>query len=1000
MSQVSKNELKFQNSVSFPNNNSGEISPADLRNFNVELIDSTVNQTLYTQDSSSFDGRISSNTIQINNINAFTASVVQEITSLESFTSSQEGINTAQQVTNTTLTNEINELLIASTSFEDKFDVISLQSGSWGADTGSYLTTGSNNFVGDQTITGSLNVSGSITASIQEGFALVGGVGDISTLVATSSFGAGSGFPFTGDAQITGSLGVSGATTIGGELSVTPALLPNTFPAGGTAQFIIPVLSGSSNIFAKDIDNALYWSPAFNQLAVSSSTGNTNITPGTMGLNSSTTGSVSLSTTIIRHNYGNGRNISIAAFPEATMLPGLTGITNPSIIIQSGSVPVGVAFYAPIQFESSQSFTDGRVTITRPLVGLQGAQITGNSVITGSLIISSSENVDLGIVGIIRVTGSLDGQNVAVGNTSISVNSGSTNGGITALGVNFGNGGSIQNRIALYSNPTLANSGISSTNPSIIVNKSTPPFPVHAVEFIDGATISLKLPTQITGSLTISGSSAVDLTVVGNQTVSGSVLVSGSVTQRFNAPAENTATELAIVNGVSVDTTPYNVTQFTFSDLDYGVNIYRDAFLIESWDSTNFAFGSEFVLNGKNVLLNSFASGSVSGDNRGGQIGLFDQGNGKTKAILTGQNIEIGGVGKAAFNSLISETITIGRSGIETVISGSVDISGSLSINNDIFVSSSDIFLTGSGASFINIFQPSPGEQSSAIRFYSGSTIDEIGRGGQIRTSGNGNSINIGAFGAGETTLVDFDFQNLQTNFSQNVNVLGSKTLTVSGTGSGEFSSIGPRGTISLSSGSSDIVFSAANPLANTINRAGTTDPILIDIYNVESTLSISITATGSFIQDFSAVTNVNENAIKLQPYSDYQRGQVTILRDLDVSGSTFVSGSVRGNVASASISSNTASLDFGSSNFFTLTLVSGSSTHIVPQNVGTGQTINLKVVQPSVGVGTISFPSSFKFPEVAPYTASIVTSSVDVVTFITFEDTGSIYSVAVKRLV
>ena len=222
MSQVSKNELKYQNSVSFPNNNSGEISPADLRNFNVELIDSTVNQTLYTEDSSSFDGRIDSNTTQINNINAFTASIVQEITSLEAFTSSQQTINNAQQVTN-------NQLLFASTSFENQIDVISAQ-------TSSYLTTsGSNNFVGNQSISGSLNVSGSITASIQQGYALVGGVGGISTLIPTSSFGGalpsgvvsgssqltssydlryalsgssgtGGGFPFTGTADITVSL--------------------------------------------------------------------------------------------------------------------------------------------------------------------------------------------------------------------------------------------------------------------------------------------------------------------------------------------------------------------------------------------------------------------------------------------------------------------------------------------------------------------------------------------------------------------------------------------------------------------------------------------------------------------------------------------------------------------------------------------------------------------------------------------------------------------------
>jgi hypothetical protein len=88
----------------------------------------------------------------------------------------------------------------------------------------------------------------------------------------------------------------------------------------------------------------------------------------------------------------------------------------------------------------------------------------------------------------------------------------------------------------------------------------------------------------------------------------------------------------------------------------------------------NYGWGAEMLLNGKNALLTLFATSSASGDNRGGQIGLWDQGNGKTKAIITGQNIEIGGNNSKTFNSLTSETITIGRSAIETVISGSVGI--------------------------------------------------------------------------------------------------------------------------------------------------------------------------------------------------------------------------------------------------------------------------------------------------------------------------------------
>jgi len=343
-------------------------------------------------------------------------------------------------------------------------------------------------------------------------------------------------------------------------------------------------------------------------------------------------------------------------------------------------------------------------------------------------------------------------------------------------------------------------------------------------------------------------------------------------------------------------------------------------------------------------------------------------------------------------------------------VSGSVDISGSLSINNDIFVSSSDIFLTGSAGSFINILQPSPGEQSSAIRFYSGSTIDETGRGGQIKLAGGGTSINIGSFGAGETSLVDFDFNTLQTLFSRNVQVVGNSVLNISsGSSIGNYRHNG----ITFTKTSATQSFVGGENVQLTSDTRYTAN--LQSLYGFEHfngnnssyiNLNIDNAAYGNsgWAGPGLAVSNADLTdypvVIGLQAGNTYTDGTVTVLKPLAVSGSTFVSGSVRGNVASASISSNTASLDFGSSNFFTLTLVSGSSTHIVPQNVGTGQTINLKVVQPSVGTGTISFPSSFKFPEVAPYTASIVTSSVDVVTFITFEDTGSIYSVAVKRLV
>jgi hypothetical protein len=403
-------------------------------------------------------------------------------------------------------------------------------------------------------------------------------------------------------------------------------------------------------------------------------------------------------------------------------------------------------------------------------------------------------------------------------------------------------------------------------------------------------------------------------------------------------------------------------------------------------------------------------------------------------------------VGDSSGRTTTVATSSFGGGG--TINTGSFATTGSNTFVGNQFISSSDIFLTGSGGSFVNIFQNSPGEPTSAIRFYSGSTIDQIGRGGQIRVGGNGTSINIGSFGAGQTSLVDFDFINLQTLFSQNLRVVGSKDFRVVGSGSDEFSSIGPRGTISLSSGSSDIVFNAAQiPFGtetvnyNTINRAGDDKRIILDIYNLESTLALNITATGSFIQDFSPVTNVNENAIKLQPYSNYQRGQVTILRDLDVSGSTSitgtltsslqqgyvwvgnangrtttvptssfggggsafpftgdaqisgslgVTGSMSGFVNTLSVASSTASVNFNDGNMFTLTLPTGSITHITPTNIKRGQTINIQINQPNdASTGSVSFSSNVLFAGGADYQSTATGSAIDLLTFISLDGTN-----------
>jgi hypothetical protein len=133
--------------------------------------------------------------------------------------------------------------------------------------------------------------------------------------------------------------------------------------------------------------------------------------------------------------------------------------------------------------------------------------------------------------------------------------------------------------------------------------------------------------------------------------------------------------------------------------------------------------------------------------------------------------------------------------------------------------------------------------------------------------------------------------------------------------------------------------------------------------------------------------------------------GSVSLNSTLNVKGVTKlqddveITGSLRGNVGTLSISSNTASLDCSTGNFFTLTLVSGSNTFINPSNIAAGQTINLRVTQPNPGNGTVSFPTSVKQVSGSSYVPSVGAGPQDIVTFISF-DASSLYLSNVKNLV
>ena len=110
MSQLTKQQLKGENQSQFPNNNVGAITPSHLRAFNVDMIDSTVNQTDFTN---------------------FSGSVAGEIDALESFSSSLD-TNFASQAEFNSYTqsndNRVTSLINATASYANSASVAAVDS--------------------------------------------------------------------------------------------------------------------------------------------------------------------------------------------------------------------------------------------------------------------------------------------------------------------------------------------------------------------------------------------------------------------------------------------------------------------------------------------------------------------------------------------------------------------------------------------------------------------------------------------------------------------------------------------------------------------------------------------------------------------------------------------------------------------------------------------------------------------------------------------------------
>ena len=171
-----------------------------------------------------------------------------------------------------------------------------------------------------------------------------------------------------------------------------------------------------------------------------------------------------------------------------------------------------------------------------------------------------------------------------------------------------------------------------------------------------------------------------------------------------------------------------------------------------------------------------------------------------------------------------------------------------------------------------------------------------------------------------------------------------------------------------------------------------------IRLNNLESTTA-SLNTSVSSLNSFSS-SQLTQNATLAQVTASLisKTGSYSTTGSNVFTGSQVFSGSVRGNVITLSVSSNTASMDLSLGNFFTLTLPTSSVTYLNPTNIRPGETVQLLVKQQSV-TGSLNYPNTILFATGSDYSASVNANAQDILSFVTF-DTSSIYAVSIKNLV
>ena len=987
MAEITKVALKVDNNNSFPNNNAGAITPAILRAFNVNMIDSMVDEIGYTADSASWN-------VSISNINAFTASAqslttssllitasaqpnsnvitftkgngstfnvtvatgsIPDISNLNQATASLQAFTASAQISinnlNTTtasLNSSVTQLNANTASQQVSINALNQSSASQqvsidsiNSKTGSFATTGSNIFVSANTFT-SISASSFVSASqfVGDGSKITGITSSISLPILDEGIPVGNAVSmnFTGSAI--------SAIVVGGTAVISVDAISTSSFNSLTASFNAYTASTNSDL------NAIHQATASlqtNSASVNISITNLNASSASqqVSIDALNTNSASVNTSI------SALNTFTASQSTASLVTSITNLNtfSASALVSISNINSTTASLL-VETQNLELFSaSALISISNLNASSASQQISIDNLNTNSASVNTS------ITNINSATASLN-TSASLALVTASFDTGTRNltftkGNTTQFSVNIpdvsGSAGTFVTTSSFNAYTQSNDQRVSSLEVnSASVNTS--------ITNINTTTASLNTSVSALNTFTASQSTASLVTSINNlNTFSASALVSisnlNTTTQSLNTSVTNLNSATASLFGsasLSLYTASAVGNTITFTKGD--TSTFSVSIVPAPIDTGSFATTASFnaYTSSTNSRLNNIETTTASLNTSVSNL------NTATASLFTSTSLSLitasfdNGTRNLTFTKGDNQTFSVNipdvsgsTSGFATL--GANTFTGSQTISSSLFISGNINMVNGSD--LVTHHVKAAGSNGLELQTSAGTNIVAMGAGGGTQ------AVFVGAVSANSIS-------------ASTINGLGDPLAFSTSVDSRLDSLEGITGSFTTTASFNSYTASNDQKVNSLIAATGSYATTGSNSFNGNQTI------TGSLILSSS-------NAVELQ-----------------VMGNSVFTGSAFGNVVSMSITSNTASMDLNTGNYFTLSIPTGT-TRISPSNIQAGTTATLVITTASGSL--VTFDSSVKQPSGSAYVPT--SGSIDILSFVSV-NSSSLFAVSTLNMI